>query len=113
LQNALFAAVPSRSWEAFGLVVVESYAAGLPVIATRMAGLEDLIQPHETGLLVAPESPHELAAAMRRLFQDPPAARRMGAQARRFAQGFDWRIVAKRHLALYEELLEARHRRAA
>lgn len=113
LQNALFAVVPSRSWEAFGLVVVESYAAGLPVIGTRMPGLRDLIQPERTGLLVAPEAPGELAAAMQRLFGDLPLARRMGEHAREVARGFDWRIIAERHLALYRELAAARCRRIA
>src|SRR5207245_1931505 len=70
LQNARFGVVPSRQWESFGLVVLEGYASGLPMIATDMPGLADLIQPEVTGLLVPPESPDALAAAIQRLFAD-------------------------------------------
>jgi phosphatidyl-myo-inositol alpha-mannosyltransferase len=113
LQNALFALVPSRLWEAFGLVVIESYAAGIPVIASDMPGLNDLVQAGETGLLVAPAAPAELAAAMKQLFADPAAARRMGDNARRVAQRYKWRSVAERHLELYEELRRTLGRAAA
>ncbi len=57
LQNARSTIMPSRGWEAFPLVVLESYAAGTPVIGTRIAGLEDIIHHEQTGLLVPPESP--------------------------------------------------------
>ena len=57
LQNSLCMIVPSRTWEAFGIVAVESLAAGRPVIASQLPGLADLIQPGQTGLLVPPESP--------------------------------------------------------
>src|SRR5262249_46798470 len=109
-QNALFAVVPSRLWEAFGLVVLESYAAGLPVIGSRAPGLQDLVQPGVTGELVAMESAAELADAMRRLFENPARARAMGDHARRFVKQFDWRVVAQRHLELYQELVAARAR---
>lgn len=108
LQNARCAVVPSRLWEAFGLVVIESYAAGVPVIASRMPGLEDLIEPGRTGQVVAPESPAELAQAMQAMFADRVAAQRMGYNARRVAQGYAWRAVAERHLQLYDALRRAR-----
>lgn len=108
LQNALFSVVPSRVSEAFGLVVVESYAAGLPVVASRLAGLADLVEPKRTGYLVAPEAPGELAAAMQRLYSQPARRWAMGTRARQIAQGLDWRAVALRHLELYEELLTDR-----
>ena len=54
LQNARCGCMPSRDWEAFPLVVMEAFAAGKPMIGTRILGLKDLITHGETGWLVAP-----------------------------------------------------------
>ena len=101
LQNAFCTIVPSRTWESFGLVVLESYAAGTPVIATDLPGLVDLVQEGETGLIVPPEAPAALADAIKRLSADPAWARRMGQQARCVAQDHGWEAIARRHLDLY------------
>lgn len=103
LQNALATVMPSRGWEAFPLVVLESFAAGRPVIASRVPGLEDLVTP-AAGLLVAQESPVELAGALSRVFSDREWAASAGTVAASFAAGYDWKIIARRHLELYERL---------
>ncbi len=113
LQNARFGVVPSRQWEAFGLVVLEGYASGLPMLATDMPGLADLVHPEQTGLLVPPEAPEQLAAALRRLFTDDALVRHMSAKARQVVQAYDWRNIAVRHLGLYESLLGTRRHWAA
>ena len=113
LQNARFGVIPSRQWEAFGLVVLEGYASGLPMIATDMPGLADLIQPETTGLLVPPESPEPLAAAMQRLFADDALVARMSAAGRQVVQQYDWSNVARRHVELYERLIAGRRAQAA
>ncbi|MGO9112573.1 MAG: glycosyltransferase family 4 protein [Thermoguttaceae bacterium] len=105
LQNGLCTIVPSRTWEAFGVVVVESFAAGRPVIASQLPGLADLVQPGRTGLLVPPESPQKLAEAIRQTALDPQRADEWGRAARRFVQAFDWRHIALRHLDLFAELI--------
>jgi teichuronic acid biosynthesis glycosyltransferase TuaC len=108
LQNARFGVIPSRDWEAFGLVALEGYAAGLPMIATDMPGLSDLIVPEKTGLLVPPEAPDQLAAALQRLFSDDAIVARMSANAAHAVGPYEWRKVAQRHIGLYESLLAAR-----
>jgi glycogen(starch) synthase len=113
LQNALATVVPSRIWEAFGLVALESFAAGTPVIATRLPGLEDLIDPGKTGWLVAPESPLELANALQQADNQRSHCRQMGQHGRRWVQDYDWSAVAQRHLDLYRELLSQKTARAA
>ena len=113
LQNARFGVVPSRQWESFGLVVLEGYASGLPMIATDLPGLADLIQPETTGLLVPPEDPEPLALTMQRLFEDDALVARMSHTARQVVQQYDWSNIAKLHLTLYENLLAVRHARAA
>ena len=73
--------LPSRS-EAFPNGVIEAMAAGLPVVASAVGGLLDLIEDGRTGMLVSPGTPEELAGAVRRLVQDRPFAARLGAAAR-------------------------------
>ena len=73
--------LPSRS-EAFPNGAIEAMAAGLPVVASRVGGLLDLIDHGRTGLLVEPSNPEALAAALRQLFTDPSAALQLGERAR-------------------------------
>jgi glycosyltransferase involved in cell wall biosynthesis len=108
LQNGLCTIVPSRTWEAFGVVVIESFAAGRPVIASKLPGLADLVEPGRTGLLVPPESPQELAEAIRHMMRDSQRADNWGKAARQFVQVFDWRNIALRHLDLFAELIAIR-----
>jgi glycosyltransferase involved in cell wall biosynthesis len=113
LQKALFAVVPSRLWEGLPLVVAEHFAAGLPVIATNVPGLGDLIEPGRTGLVVSAESREEMAAALAQLFRDPADTRRMGQAAKGLTRDFHWDGIARRHIALFEELIAARAKKFA
>jgi glycosyltransferase involved in cell wall biosynthesis len=105
LQNSLFSVAPSREWEAFPLVVLESFAAGRPLIATRLPGLTSLVRHGETGWLVEPESPEALAAAISAAIADAPLRERLGRQARAEASRFDWKIVAGFYLDLFASLI--------
>lgn len=86
LSSATLAVVPSVWAEAFGLTVVEAMAAGRPVVASNIGGIPELINPGETGLLVPPNQPEDLAWAIRRLLDDEPLRTRMGNQARATAR---------------------------
>lgn len=68
--------------ETFGLVAVEAMAFGLPVVATRWRGLVDIVEHEQTGLLVSPQDPIELADALARLITDREEARLMGSRGR-------------------------------
>ncbi len=109
LQNALCGVVPSRTWEAFGLVVLEMFAARTPVIGTHLPGLGDLIEPGRTGWLVPPECPEALGRALAEALANPEATHLRGEAAQRTALPFDWTAIAEKHIELYEELV-ARHR---
>jgi colanic acid/amylovoran biosynthesis glycosyltransferase len=65
-------------------VLMESMAMGLPVISTRLGGIPELIKDGETGLLVEPEDPQGLAAAIARILQDEEWARRLGQAGRHY-----------------------------
>ncbi len=106
LQNALAVVMPSRMWEAFPLVVLESYAAGKPVVGSDIPGLRDLIKPDTTGLLFAEGSAEALAAAMKRVIEDSALRQAMGRNAQQLAQSYAWPEIARRHLELYTSLLK-------
>lgn len=104
LQNALCGVVPSRTWEAFPLVVLEMFAAGKAVIGTHIPGLEDLIE-ETTGWSVLPESPESLGRALAEALAYPEETCRRGEAALRVALGFDWNAIAERHVELYEDVV--------
>jgi glycosyltransferase involved in cell wall biosynthesis len=107
LQNALCTILPSRDWEAFPLVALESYAAGRPMIATAIPGLVDVVRGGQTGLLVAENDPTALASAMKQMAADRAATEAMGQNARRWADDFSWSAIAHRHIEIYRQLISA------
>ena len=73
---------PSRWAEAAGLVNIEAQACGLPVLASRIGGIPEYVMDGRTGVLFPPGDAEELAAAVRRLLDDPERFREMGREAR-------------------------------
>ena len=73
--------MPSRH-EGFGLAFIEAMAMGVPVVGTRVVGSVDAVQDGTTGLLVPPDDPAALAAAILRLFDDPQLRGRLVDEAR-------------------------------
>jgi glycosyltransferase involved in cell wall biosynthesis len=100
-------AVCCSDFEGSPLSVLEYMDAGLPVVATRVGGLPDLIEPGVHGLLVAPGDPPALAGALGELLADPQRRRAMGARGReRRRAEFDIDVVVARLEDLYGELLQ-------
>lgn len=88
LRSADLLVVPSRWDEPSGLTAAEGLATGLPVIVSRVGGLPDVVG--QAGVLVEPDDPAALAAAIGRLADDPEARRRMSQDARAHATAHDW-----------------------
>jgi glycosyltransferase involved in cell wall biosynthesis len=87
-------------------VVAEAMAAGLPVVATNVGGLPEMVEDGSTGLLVSPASAAELANACARLLDDPDLASGMGRAGRVLAtERFDVRGQLARLSELYESLV--------
>jgi L-malate glycosyltransferase len=87
-------------------VVLESMAAGVPVVATRVGGIPEAVQDGVTGLLVAPGNEEELAGALERLLTQSAMRKEFARQARRIAEtNFSLELLASRHEQLYTELL--------
>jgi len=74
--------LPSTWQEPFGLVLIEAMAAYLPVVATSVGGVPEIVLDGETGLLVKPNRPDELAAAVNTLLDDSHRAAYMGRAGR-------------------------------
>ncbi|HVF76690.1 MAG TPA: glycosyltransferase family 4 protein [Solirubrobacteraceae bacterium] len=95
----------SRS-EALPMTVLEAMAAGLPVVASRVGGIPELVVQGETGLLVEAGDPRELAEALAVLIDDPARGRAMGADGRRRVERlYSVDRMRRRHADHYRELL--------
>ena len=97
-------AVPSR-YESFGLVAVEALACGTPVVASRTGGLPFIIDEERSGLLVPPNDPTALAAALRRVLLDRPLHDALASAAANSVQRFSWPTVADAILGVYDRLV--------
>jgi glycosyltransferase involved in cell wall biosynthesis len=103
--------VLSSSSEGMPVTLLEAMAASLPVVATAVGGVPEVVVSEETGLLVGAGDPDALAAALRRLAGDPELRRRLGdAGRRRVEERFSIARWRADHLALYQRLLAARRR---
>jgi glycosyltransferase involved in cell wall biosynthesis len=96
--------MPSRS-EAWGLAALEAMAHGIPVVASRVGGLPEMIESNENGWLVAPGDAGELARSVERAALDRETLRAMGTRARARAKGFSLEETAERTEAFYRRLL--------
>lgn len=93
--------------EAFGAALVEAMAAGLPVIATRSGGPEEIVVDGETGWLVDAGNPEALAEAIRDFYKNPHKRQRFGLAGFQRAQKFyDVNLMVQRYEALYGQVLK-------
>jgi glycosyltransferase involved in cell wall biosynthesis len=98
----------SRS-EGLPVSVLEAMAAELPVVASRVGGVPEVVADGETGFLVAPASPSNLAAVLARLIDDRDLRRRLGAVGRvRADTRFNLNSFRRAHVELYSELVRGR-----
>ena len=94
--------LPSR-WEGLPLTALEALASGTPLVATNVRGLRELLVDGENALLV-PEEPGALAAALRRVLEDPSLAARLSEAGRRVEGAGSDAALVERFLELYERL---------
>lgn len=101
--------VPSR-YETFGMVAAEAMAAGAPVVASDVDCLRDVVA-HAGGVLVPPERPDVLAAAVADLLDDPARAADLGARGRTASARWDWDVLAEQQERVYLDVVAAHQAR--
>jgi len=97
--------------EGIALTLLEAMACGLPTVATRVGGNPEVVADTQSGLLVPPQSPAQLAQAILQLRRNPQRARQMGEAGRRRVETvFDVRSMVGQYQDLYFEVLSRRGR---
>jgi len=95
--------LPSRV-EPFGIVVLEALRAGCPVVVSGRGGASEIVRDGIDGLVVDPMQTDALGMSVARLLTDKELARRLGTSGRARATDFDWRSIAARYRAVYQQL---------
>ncbi len=94
-------------YEPFGIINLEAMACRTPVVASAVGGIKEVVVPEETGLLVEPGKPDQIAAAVNRLLDDPELARSMGEQGRKRVEDyFSWESIAEKTKDLYRQIVQ-------
>lgn len=92
--------------EAFGRVIIEANAAGVPVVATEVGGVVDIVENNKTGLLVAPSDPGGMAEAVLRIFKDPALAQGLAEKAyEKLKSKYNVELMVKNTLDVYRDAL--------
>ena len=104
MRNASFLLFPSEWYETFGMTIIEAFACGLPVIASRLGAMAEIIEDGRTGLLFEPGNPEDLAAKVEWLLSHPQELARMSKEAR---AEYEAKYTAERN---YEMLMAIYHR---
>lgn len=92
--------------EGLPYTLLEAMALGIPILASRVGGLAEVIQEERTGLLVPPQDAEALTQAILRLYKDPALRSQLGEQARRLQQtNYSLQAMTEGYLAIYRELV--------
>jgi glycosyltransferase involved in cell wall biosynthesis len=100
LYQAADAFVLPTLYETFSMAAYEAAACGLPIVATRVSGVEELIGSEDAGVFVE-RTPESIGGALHRLLSEPDQARLLGLVARSRAEQFTWRRSTSAVLDLY------------
>jgi glycosyltransferase involved in cell wall biosynthesis len=105
-QNAdVFCSASVDRSEAYGIVLMEAAASGIPAVASDIPGVRSVVADGETGLLIPPNDAGALAEALRDMLNDPELLAKMGQAARKFALTRTWADAGKKYLEIYRDLL--------
>ena len=96
---------PATRGESFGIVLLEAMAAGLPVVASDIAGFRSVVKDGRQGRLVPPGDAFAMVDAIGPLLDNANLRRAMAAEGRATADEYDWPVVTRRIEAVYREVL--------
>lgn len=111
MSNAAALVVPSICYENFPRTIAEAFACGLPVIASRIGALADIVRDGVTGLLFEPANPHDLADKLAWAQSHPDELAVMGQTARaQYETEFSAEVNYQRLIAIYDEAIAAKQK---
>ena len=96
--------LPSTA-ETFGIVLLEALEAGVPVIASKVGGIPDIIENNENGLLFEPENPKAIVKAITDILEHPVLAAKFKREGQKTLQKFAWSKIIKKVELLYETVI--------
>ncbi|MFA5276199.1 MAG: GT4 family glycosyltransferase PelF, partial [Candidatus Omnitrophota bacterium] len=106
LANLDLLVLATTTHEAFGRVIIEAQAAGVPVVATKVGGVVDIIDDGLTGLLVNPADPGSMAEAALKIFKDKQLSRTLAENAyRKVKEKYNLELMVKNTLEVYHDAL--------
>jgi len=98
--------VPSRT-ESLPTTIKEAFYLNVPVVATNVGGIPELISDNDTGLLVPPENPEKIADAVNDLLSNPEKAEKLAINGNNFVKkNMTWDVVLPKFIQFYEDLLK-------
>jgi glycosyltransferase involved in cell wall biosynthesis len=103
MKQANFLIFPSLCYETFGLAAVEAFSCGVPVIASRLGAMAEIIEEESTGLLFCAGNPDDLLEKIRWAVDHKDTVRRMGDNARRV---YEEKYTAKKNYEMLVDLYE-------
>jgi phosphatidyl-myo-inositol alpha-mannosyltransferase len=104
LERASVLAAPALGGESFGMVLTRAFASATPAVASDIEGYAAVATP-DSAVLVSPGEPEPLGRELVALLEDEPRRRRLAEGARKVAEAYSWDPIARRLLAIYEELV--------
>jgi len=105
IKSSQVVVVPSRM-ESLPTTVKEAFYLNVPVVATNVGGIPELIKDNETGMLVPSENPDKLANAVNELLSDKQKAKRLANNGNTFVKSnMTWDIILPKYIQFYEDLL--------
>jgi L-malate glycosyltransferase len=103
LSESSLVVLPSRM-ESIPQVIKEAFYLGIPVVATRVGGMPEIIQHGETGLLVPPNDPQQTTDTINKLLADKDLREKLSAKAHEFiTKNFSWDALLPQYLELYKK----------
>jgi glycosyltransferase involved in cell wall biosynthesis len=103
LSESSLVVLPSRM-ESIPQVIKEAFYLGIPVIATRVGGMPEIIQHGENGLLVPPNDPQQITDAINKLLADKDLREKLSTKAHEFIiKNFSWDALLPQYLELYKQ----------
>jgi glycosyltransferase involved in cell wall biosynthesis len=103
LEKSLLLVLPSRE-EGFGLVLLEAMAAGIPIVATNVGGIPEIVEDQVSGILVEKENPKELASGILAVLENGMLRQKLIRGGRKVARRYSWENMAYEVDRVYEEV---------